>query len=109
VDPDVRQRWLAAQPYQELAEILRAPLYATTLVDRGPTGATARRHHAGGLSDREVEVLRHVTLGRTNREIAAQLVLSEKTVARHLSNIFDKVGVSTRAAATAFALREGLA
>jgi DNA-binding NarL/FixJ family response regulator len=47
--------------------------------------------------------------GKTNREIAERLVLSEKTVARHLSNIFDKLGVSSRAAATAYAFREGIA
>jgi DNA-binding NarL/FixJ family response regulator len=45
----------------------------------------------------------------TNRAIAADLFLSEKTVARHLSNIFTKLGVSSRAAATAYAYRQGLA
>jgi DNA-binding NarL/FixJ family response regulator len=44
----------------------------------------------------------------TNRAIAAQLVLSEKTVARHISNIFTKLGLSSRAAATAFAYKNGL-
>ena len=63
----------------------------------------------GGLSEREVQVLRLVAAGKTNREIARDLALSEKTVARHLSNIFAKLGVPSRAAATAFALREGLA
>jgi len=71
----------------------------------------ARRHKrtAGGLTDREVEVLRLVTQGYTNRTIAAELVLSERTVAHHLANILGKLEVSSRAAATAFALREGLA
>ena len=54
-------------------------------------------------------MLRLVVEGNTNREIAAALYLSEKTVARHLSNIFTKLGVTSRAAATAFALREGIA
>ena len=54
-------------------------------------------------------MLRLVTAGKTNRQIAADLFLSEKTVARHMNNIFDKIGVSSRAAATAFALREGIA
>ena len=54
-------------------------------------------------------MLRLVAAGKTNREIARDLALSEKTVARHLSNIFAKLGVPSRAAATAFALREGLA
>ena len=58
--------------------------------------------------EREVEVLRLVASGKTNPEIAALLVLSEKTVGRHLSNIFDKLGVSSRSAATAFAYRNRL-
>jgi DNA-binding CsgD family transcriptional regulator/tetratricopeptide (TPR) repeat protein len=57
----------------------------------------------GGLSPREVEVLRLVAGGRTNRDIATELVISERTVDRHVSNIFTKLGVSTRAAATAYA------
>jgi DNA-binding NarL/FixJ family response regulator len=63
----------------------------------------------GGLTGREVEVLQLVATGRTNREIAEELVISEKTVARHVANIFVKVGVSSRAAATAYAYRHGLA
>lgn len=63
----------------------------------------------GGLTAREAEVLSLVAAGRTNREVAAMLVLSEKTVARHLANIFTKLGVSSRTAATAFAFEHGLA
>ncbi|TYL53068.1 response regulator transcription factor [Agromyces mariniharenae] len=63
----------------------------------------------GGLSAREAEVLRLVAAGETNREIASDLFLSEKTVERHLSNIFGKLGVSSRSAATAFAFRHGVA
>jgi DNA-binding CsgD family transcriptional regulator len=61
-----------------------------------------------GLTEREVEVLRLVASGRTNPEIAAALVLSEKTVGRHLSNILAKLGVSSRTAAAAFAYENGL-
>ncbi len=61
-----------------------------------------------GLSDREVEVLALVATGMTNREIGSQLVISEKTVARHMSNIFTKIGVSSRAAATAYAYEHGV-
>lgn len=62
----------------------------------------------GGLTAREVEVLRLVAAGKTNRAVAEKLVISEKTVARHLSNIFDKLGVSSRAAATAYAYEHDL-
>ena len=61
-----------------------------------------------GLTAREVEVLRLVASGRSNAQIAADLVLSEKTVARHLSNIFGKLGVGSRTAATAYAFEHGL-
>jgi DNA-binding CsgD family transcriptional regulator len=61
-----------------------------------------------GLTEREVEVLRLVATGKTNPEIAALLVLSEKTVGRHLSNIFTKINVTTRTAAAAFAYEHHL-
>jgi DNA-binding NarL/FixJ family response regulator len=69
-------------------------------------GATAL--DSRGLSRREVEVLRLVAAGKTNREIGAALVISEHTVARHVHNIFAKVGVSSRAGATAFAFEHDL-
>ncbi len=64
--------------------------------------------HPGGLTSREVEVLRLVASGRSNPQIAADLVLSEKTVARHLSNIFTKLDVSSRTAAAGFAFEHHL-
>ena len=60
---------------------------------------------AGGLSSRELEVLRLVAGGMTNREIASALVISEHTVRRHLQNLFAKLGVSSRSAATAYAFQ----
>lgn len=63
---------------------------------------------AGRLSARELEVLRLVATGATNRAIAEQLVLSERTVDRHVSNIFGKLGVTSRAAATAYAFEREL-
>lgn len=69
---------------------------------------TAAPRAAGGLTAREVQVLRLVAAGKTNRAIAHELAISEKTVARHVSNIFTKLGLSTRAAATAYAYRHGL-
>ncbi len=61
-----------------------------------------------GLSDRELEVLRLVAAGSSNREIGAKLTISEHTVARHLQNIFAKLGVSSRTAAGAFAFEHRL-
>jgi DNA-binding NarL/FixJ family response regulator len=61
-----------------------------------------------GLSERELEVLRLVAAGKSNREIASTLVISEHTVARHLQNMYGKLGLSSRAAATAFAFEHEL-
>lgn len=69
-------------------------------------GPASGRSH--GLTPRELEVLRLVAAGKTNRTIAAELSISEKTVARHVSNIFTKLGLSTRAAATAYAYEHDL-
>ena len=63
---------------------------------------TARRV-AGGLTTREVQVLKLVATGMTNRAIASELVISEKTVASHVNSILTKLGLSSRSAATAYA------
>ncbi len=64
--------------------------------------------HADGLTAREVEVVRLVATGMTNRAIAEELVISEKTVARHVSNVFTKLEVASRSAVTAYAYEHGL-
>jgi len=66
-------------------------------------------YYPDGLRPREVEVLRLVAAGRSNREIANELVLSERTVARHVTNIYGKTGAGGRAEATAYAFKHGLA
>jgi DNA-binding NarL/FixJ family response regulator len=73
-------------------------------------GLERTREHVDrrGLTERELEVLRHLAAGETNKAIAAELVLSERTIDRHVSNIFVKLGVSTRAAATAYAYEHQL-
>ncbi len=70
--------------------------------------ATTAAKPPGPLTARELEVLRLVATGKTNRAIAADLFLSEKTVARHVSNIFGKLGLASRAAATAYAYEHDL-
>jgi DNA-binding CsgD family transcriptional regulator len=78
---------------QELAERSLSPF------------AQERTARIGGLTKRELEVLRLVAQGRSNREIAQTLFLSEHTVARHLTHIFTKIGVENRSGAAAYALR----
>jgi len=68
------------------------------------TGSTG--HY--GMTERELEVLRLIAAGKSNREIASALVISERTVARHIQNIFAKLGVSSRTAASAFAFSHEL-
>ncbi len=90
--------------HAEFLELGAAPAaaWAASLMRTGPTTA------AGPLTPRETEVLRLVASGAGNRAIAAELYLSEKTVARHISNIFLKLGLQSRAAATSYAYEHGL-
>ena len=69
---------------------------------------TSSQRTEGGLSPREREVLALLATGKTNRAMAAELFLSEKTIARHVSNIFAKLALSSRAEATAYAYTHGL-
>jgi DNA-binding CsgD family transcriptional regulator len=77
------------------------PVRPLTPADAGP--------FPNGLSAREVEVLRLLAAGNTNRQIAAALVVSVATAERHIANIYAKIGARGRADATAYALRHGLA
>jgi DNA-binding NarL/FixJ family response regulator len=72
-----------------------------------PTGRTTPAD-TDGLTPRELQVLRLVAAGETNKAIADELTLSGRTVDRHVSNIFAKLGVSSRAAATAYAYKRQL-
>jgi DNA-binding CsgD family transcriptional regulator len=94
----------AARLEQEAARDAFAKLGAVPDVARiDALAAPSGSHELHGLTGRELEVLKLVAAGQTNKAIAAELVLSERTVERHVSNIFAKLGVSSRAAATAFA------
>jgi DNA-binding NarL/FixJ family response regulator len=64
--------------------------------------------HRDSLSSREVEVLRLLAAGRSNQQIADELVISLNTVRRHVSNIFDKTGAANRADAVSYAHRNGI-
>jgi HD-GYP domain-containing protein (c-di-GMP phosphodiesterase class II) len=78
------------------------------LTAAGQRGLPRQRSFPAGLSEREVQVLRLMALGRSVREMAQTLYLSPKTVGHHVQHIYDKIGVSTRAAATLFAMRHDL-
>jgi DNA-binding NarL/FixJ family response regulator len=97
-----------AQLELQAAQNALRQLGATAEVHGIAEAIVGRRQLPGGLSRREVQVLRLVAAGKTNREIGAELVISEHTVARHLSNIFTKLDLPSRAAATAFAVENGL-
>ncbi|HEX6149895.1 LuxR C-terminal-related transcriptional regulator [Nocardioides sp.] len=85
------------------AEEATAIAIYTRLGARPDLERLSRRELPGGLTEREVEVLRCVAAGASNREVAEALTISEKTVGRHLANIFIKIGVSSRTAAAAWA------
>jgi DNA-binding NarL/FixJ family response regulator len=79
-------------------------------MEEAPTTAPASSKAApfGGLTATELRVLRLLTTGRTTKEIAAELVIAVSTVDRHLTHIYQKLGVRNRAEATAFVLQHRL-
>ncbi len=81
---------------------------ATDVARAGALLGTGRRTAAHGLTPRELQVLRRIAAGKTNRAIAAELAVSLRTVDRHVSNILNKLGVPSRAAATAYAYEHDL-
>jgi class 3 adenylate cyclase/DNA-binding CsgD family transcriptional regulator len=89
--------------------VRRAAQLAESLQARVVVKSPSRPSYPDNLSEREVEVLTLVARGQSNRQIADELVLSVKTVARHVSNIFNKIGVEKRAAAGSYAFERGLA
>jgi HD-GYP domain-containing protein (c-di-GMP phosphodiesterase class II) len=130
--PPIARLLAAADVYQALTEErpyrpARAPEQAAAEVERevkngrldaeaanavlaaaGHRVRPARKEMAAGLSEREVEVLRLLARGLSNREMAGQLFISKETVNHHVRHIYDKLGVSTRPAATLFAVQHGL-
>ena len=99
--PQMAMLAATAETFRELSA--RPDLARVEAMADAPAAAAA-----GPLTRREVEVIRLVAAGKSNRAIADELVISDRTVARHLSNIFDKLDVPSRAAATAWAYEHGL-
>jgi DNA-binding NarL/FixJ family response regulator len=96
----------------ELRSGVRRSLFDSEAVD-GVLGAAGhpvkrRREWPAGLTSREVEVLRLLVRGLSNKEIAEQLVISRKTAGSHVEHIYRKIGVSNRARASLFAMKHGL-
>jgi two-component system nitrate/nitrite response regulator NarL len=94
------QYWVGRESVTDLVKILR---------ELSPPEGTESPPRNFGLSGREMEVVRAVVAGYTNREIAEKFRLSEQTVKHHLTNIFDKLGVSSRLELALFAVNRGLA
>jgi HD-GYP domain-containing protein (c-di-GMP phosphodiesterase class II) len=120
---DAYQAMLEARPYRPAltADAAAAALLAgvkagqfdgavvqAVLAASGHVETSRRRLWPAGLSDREVEVLTLLTRGATNKQIAQQLTITPKTAGHHVQHIYNKIGVSTRAGATMFALEHGL-
>jgi DNA-binding NarL/FixJ family response regulator len=100
-------------PLLESAREVFEPLRARPALERaddieGRIPAKPVARVAGGLSVREVEVLQLVARGMTDAEVAGALYISPRTVARHLQSVYNKLGVNSRTAATAFAFEHGL-
>jgi ATP/maltotriose-dependent transcriptional regulator MalT len=102
-DPDT-----AAAEFEAAREVFLNLGAAQSIVELDASLAEIAVDEVGLLTAREIEVLRLVATGLTNRAIATELFLSEKTVARHLSNIFQRLGVPSRSAATAYAYEHRL-
>ncbi len=97
-------------PEQALAAQGQAIITTPTLAaPSSPSPAQSAPTYPNDLTQREVEVLRLIAAGSSNQEIADTLVISERTVNSHLVHIFNKLGVNSRAAAAAFAIRQKLA
>lgn len=88
--------------------LLDGDAVACVLAVAGQRAAPELSSWPTGLSDREVEVLRLIARGSSNREVAERLFISPKTVGRHVENLYAKIGVSSRAAAAVFAMEHGL-
>ena len=107
-------------PRAELLNAIRSVAGGATLLDPAVAKVVQQRLAGlssgrpsgsadGGLSEREREVIALIAEGLTNREIAERLVISEKTARNHVSNILDKLGLSRRSEAAAYAVRHGMA
>lgn len=109
-DPDRDPKDILRSMEPDVGPLFSPECFAALTQELGGAAPKPPRRHRwpAGLTNREVEVLRHVATGASNRQIARELVISEKTVAHHLEHIYDKIGISSRAAAVFFAMEHQL-
>ena len=81
---------------------------SAVLAEAGHRVPRTRRQRPAGLSEREIEVLRLLARGLSNRDMAESLFLSQDTIKHHIQHVYDKIGLSTRAGATLFAMEHAL-
>ncbi len=106
----------ALRPDEAAAEVRRevhagrldGPSAEAVLAEAGHRVSSARREVTAGLSRREIEVLRLLARGLSNRDMAEHLTVSQDTVKHHVQHVYNKIGVSTRAGATLFAMEQSL-
>jgi DNA-binding CsgD family transcriptional regulator len=108
-EPGARGSALRVEPGPVVAHLKREGVLAFAQHDADHGRAPQRQDPAAELTDREREVLRLVAAGKANKEIAAELVISERTARTHVSNILRKLGLASRTQAALWAVREGLA
>jgi HD-GYP domain-containing protein (c-di-GMP phosphodiesterase class II)/DNA-binding CsgD family transcriptional regulator len=106
LEPEAARAVLTSEAHEGLLD--RAAVAWVIAASGGPTSPPVRSEVVGGLTPRELEVLCHLARGSTNRLVAEALFISPKTVGRHVENIYAKIGVSTRAGATMFAMENRL-
>jgi non-specific serine/threonine protein kinase len=106
--PDYERAWAEGSRLRLEAAFTEAAAALEAIPKAASPGAGPTGPRPGGVTEREAEVLRLLVEGKTNQEIAAALVISDKTVKRHLDNIFAKLGVSSRTAAATYAVRAGI-
>jgi DNA-binding NarL/FixJ family response regulator len=98
----------AARLRQEVTALRLDHAAVDAVLQAAGHGQRRRREGPGGLTSRELEVLRLVIRGMSSRQVAAELVISEKTARHHIEHIYTKLGVSNRIGATLFALQHGI-
>ncbi len=103
-EPDLKDALKAIQP--EVGKLFSLECFEALAQELGVAApkSSRRRDWPAGLTDREIDVLRLLATGANNRQIAQELVVSEKTVAHHLEHIYNKIGISSRAGAVFFAM-----